>query len=474
MDSKNELYVNENNVNREKVEITQMIKVEVNEENEKEEVVYDNENFNKSPDHEEVEGDNKNLPEKQNIVETNVENLDEGDKINQNKENLKESIVISSEITREINPEVSGDYLNQVERATNEFIQEEKQLCNENMNPVDLEEKKEEVQGATVENVKNLNLESVKSEIFLPDIIPNVVEVAVDHDKVESVFEEKKQEEQQAFEELQQKNEGSNEVIVENNQENVELKNEVIVVNDIENKESNNELTHEKTENAEIFSEIKVEEINVETSELIIEEKPEDRAKTVVEETFEIKDKLSENKETIESDNLQKQEIYNYIETETKENNQNLNTTNEIPQTNKSEPIEQTITNNDTKSESPAIEKDPISENQNKSSVSYEKTFSELLERIQKFKQEGNEHIKNHSKKAEECYRQAIEEFETVRQTLNDQTLLNPDDISSWNNIIKEIKNVFSNLALFFERSKLYQEAINTDFRVKYAYYKLI
>ena len=100
------------------------------------------------------------------------------------------------------------------------------------------------------------------------------------------------------------------------------------------------------------------------------DERPEEKTTIIKEEIIEVNEKFSEK---CDSENLKIKEIKNIIETEIKQNIENLYNSDEIPQVNKSESTEHTKANHDAIPEVPKIE-EPKTESQNKSQISYEKT----------------------------------------------------------------------------------------------------
>jgi hypothetical protein len=444
------------------------------------------------------EGDvQRNIQKNENVEENSDENFEEPNMSEEISGKIYESFVISQDIVRDYNnEELNENNLNKEENLPREDVHDDITLSsghenvNENQTEItNTEEVNEIVQTSPIE-VKSdeiIGTQKVEDLIEIHNPISNNSNVFDDGSDVLKDAQDLNQEDKQVtnedknefVEDLTEKRLDEQKVDIEIPVENILIKSDVVdqtpVVSN-ENIDVGPEVKIEDATEEKTVEEIKVEnnqneqteevqpiveEINIDKIEKVSEEKVNEKFPHSTEDVLAKETEVEQNKEV---ETQIKQEVPSN-ETCNVNNTENANNLIENSEPAKTQPSNE----EEIKQEIISNEKEPITtENEKKSNnISYEKTFNELFENIQKLKKEGNSNINSLSKKAEECYRQAIEEFETVRQTLNDKTLRNPEDIASWNKILVEIKLVFSNLALFFERSKLYQEAINTDFRVK-------
>ena len=226
-------------------------------------------------------------------------------------------------------------------------------------------------------------------------------------------------------------------------------------VNQIKNEESEVKLVEEiKAEQSEEKILLIVDEnseVKVEPKEQLVEEE------VILVEKNEDKENLVGNVILIESEKTNSETIIK-SETDVKENLENINNSGEILDNSETSKVQ---------SEVPLIEKETTAENEkNVKSSPILKTLEELLEKMINLKKEGNKNINSVSKITEEFYRKGIEEYESFSQNFNIKTLQGEEEIKLWKKIEEERKLLFSNLALYFDKSGLYEEAMNIDFLV--------
>ena len=299
------------------------------------------------------------------------------------------------------------------------------------------------------------NVEDIKQEQIEVDQIPTTEEINQEKDLLVQQSEETHEIVEKSEDKAEEKLKDTTDDIIEKNVEEKQSDEQHNVIN-VQVEEN---LVNQVEDYQPEVTEIKVEESKIEIKEEAQELKQE-------EQQIKSENHLNETNNIVpESETTTKQESTN-VEIEVKEASENIQNTSEIPQNDSQNTSE---TTKKVEPEIPVIEKESNDDNEKNVRKSlHEKPMKDLLYRMINFKKEGNKHINSLSKTAEEMYRKAIEEYETFSNNFNTKVLQEEEETTLWSKIEEERKLIFSNLALFFERSKLYEEAISTDFIVKY------